>query len=189
MMDVLDSFSRKQAESAELIRSANAKARIMRHGIDQIAAWSTRDDIRQTRGEVDTAEYLLSSIEFITRIAEDALAGHGNFQSLVKDGRVKREQLYNDAEELLGYEMIGPSEFESIRELDIQLLLMGQCADDGKLVHEQAVDVIDDLRARERKLNGQDGGQVAHSETQPAARAHERHHFNFVVVTESKTIH
>ena len=185
MLDVLDSFSRKRAESRELIRSATSEARSMRQTLDEIATWCTRDEIRQQAHESDTRDYLLSSIEYIERIREDARVRRASLDALVKAGQAKREQLYNDAEELLGVDLIGGSEFASIRELDIQLLLFGQCADDAQQVYEQAGECVEDLRTRQSAL-GRANVRVSKAHD---SKFEERYHFLFNIVTPNPTIH
>ena len=148
MLEVIDSFSRRKAESAELIGSAAVAARNTRHASSEISAWCDRDVIRQKEHEHDSRDYLAESIRYVMRIAQDAQARRACFLELAAAGQAKREQLVNDAQELREFNMLEPSDFQSIRDLDIQLLQVKQWAEDDEHIYEQAIESLEDLYAR-----------------------------------------
>ncbi len=148
MLEVIDSFSRKKSESAELLRSAAVVARNMRQASSQISAWCDRDVIRQKEHEHDSPNYLIESIRYVMRIGEEAQVRRLRFLELAKAVQAKREQLANDAQELRECEMLDRSDFQSIVDLDIHLLEVNQWARDDEHIYEQAAESLDDLFTR-----------------------------------------
>jgi hypothetical protein len=148
MQEVIDSFSRRRAESAELLRSAAVVARNMRQASSEISAWCDRDVIRQKENEHDSRVYLIESIRYVMRIGAEAQVRHSRFIELATAVQAKREQLTDDAQELREYDMLEVSDFQSIRELQIHLLELNQWARDDEAIYEQAVATLDDLYAR-----------------------------------------
>lgn len=163
MLEVIDSFSRKRAESAELIRSAAVAARATRQASSEIIAWCSRDAIRRDENEDDSREYLIESIRYVMRIGNDALTRRKHFEGLATTGQAKREQLVNDAQELREYGMLEASEFQSIRDLDIQLLQIKQWAEDDGHIYDQSVDSLNELYDRYMAVYPTRTGQLNHS--------------------------
>jgi hypothetical protein len=145
---VIDSFSKRRAESAELLRSAAVTARNMRQASSEISAWCDRDVIRQKEHEHDSRDYLTESIRYVMRIGHDAQVRRSRFVELTTAIEAKREQLLNDAQELREVDMLDPSDFASIRDLNIELLQVRQWATDDERIYEQAVESLEGLFAR-----------------------------------------
>ncbi|MDR3613165.1 MAG: hypothetical protein P4L53_06345 [Candidatus Obscuribacterales bacterium] len=148
MLDVIDSFSRRRAESVELLRSAAVSARNLHQASSEISAWCDRDVIRQKGDEHDSRDYLTESIRYVMRIGQEAQVRRSRFVELAAAIQTKIEQLDNDAQELREVDLLDSSHFQTIRDLNIQLLQVKQWADDDERIYEQAVESLEGLFVR-----------------------------------------
>jgi ASC-1-like (ASCH) protein len=148
MLDVIDSFSRRKEESAELLRSAAVVSRNTRLASSEISAWHVRDSIRRQEDDYDSRDYLTKSIRYVMRIGQEAQTRRTRYLELATAGQKKREQLVNDAQELRECDMLDSQHFESIRDLDIQLLQVKHWAKDEESIYEQCVESLGELYDR-----------------------------------------
>ena len=148
MLNAVETLTQGQTESSELVRSASRVAEKTHQATTEIAAWCTRDSVRQNEKEEDSVTYVIESIRFVMRIGNDALARKESFDKLASSAEKARQLVLDGVGELKEFGLLEPDHFYTLRELDYSLLQMATWADTETEIYEQCVESLEELYAR-----------------------------------------